>query len=70
MRGSGILGMARGARRAVVGGVVATAVALPAFAPAAKAAAPDARRVLAPVTVKRVVTPPTPAKLIFGHKLA
>jgi hypothetical protein len=68
MRGYGILGATRAARRAVVGGVVAMAVALPAFAPTAKAAAPDARRVLAPVTVKRVATP-VPTKLIFGHKL-
>ena len=47
---------------------MATAVALPALAPAAKAAAPNARRVLAPVVLKRVVTP-APTKLIFGHKL-
>lgn len=47
---------------------MATAVALPAFAPSAKAAAPEARRVIAPMVVKRVVAP-TPVKLIFGHKL-
>jgi hypothetical protein len=42
-------------------------VALPSFAPAAKASAPDARRLIAPVSVKRVA--PAPIKLIFGHKL-
>jgi hypothetical protein len=67
MRGSGILGAARATRRAAVGAVVATAVLLPAFAPAAKASAP--RRVIAPVALKRVVAP-MPVKLIFGHKLA
>ena len=68
MRGSGILGATRGARRAVVGAVLTVSVVLPAFAPAANAKAPEARRLIAPMVVKRVVLP-TPVKLVFGHKL-
>jgi hypothetical protein len=48
--------------------LVAAAVVLPVFTPEAKAAAPDARRVIAPVAVKHVAAR-TPIKLIFGHKL-
>jgi len=48
--------------------LVAAAVVLPVFAPAAKASAPEGRRLIAPVAVKRVAAP-TPIKLIFGHKL-
>ncbi len=73
MRGSGIVGAARGACRPVVGAVVAAAVVLPGFAPAAKAAAPEARRVLPSVVVKRVSAPPPasrPVKFVYGHKLA
>ena len=81
MRGSGLLGLARGARRPLLGAVVATAVALPALVPAGADA--SARRVTAPVTIKRVSPvaparpsapvpprPSAPVRHVYGHKLA
>ena len=68
--------MARGASRSLVGAVVATAVALPAFtAPAANAATANAKRAIVPAMAKRATAPaPVPAALqihlVYGHKLA
>ncbi len=71
MRGSGLAGVARGVRRPLVGAVLATAVALPAVVPAAaQASAPGARKLIAPVTLRRVPPPPPPVHIVYGHKLA
>lgn len=76
MRGTGFCSAAIARmRRPLLTAVVGTAVALPMLVPAARAAAPEARHVIAPVVVARkaTVAPPAfgngPVRLVFGHKV-